>query len=58
LPALLEDIDLDTRQRMFFQQNGAPAHWNRRVTYHLDLTFSGRWIGRGEPVSWCPRLVP
>ncbi|KYN18102.1 hypothetical protein ALC57_09610 [Trachymyrmex cornetzi] len=47
LPALLEDIDLDTRQRMFFQQDGAPAHWSRRVRNHLDLTFPGRWIGRG-----------
>jgi len=25
LPALLEDIDLDTRQRMFFQQDSASA---------------------------------
>jgi hypothetical protein len=55
LPALLEDIDLDTRQRMFFQQDGAPAHWSRIVRNHLNLTFPGRWIGRGGPVSWCPR---
>jgi len=55
LPALLEDIDLDTRQHMFFQQDGAPAHWSRRVRYHLDFTFSGKWIGRSESVSWCPR---
>jgi len=46
----IEDIDLNTRQRMFFQQNGAPAHWSRRVKYHLDLTFPSRWIGRGGPV--------
>ncbi|KYN11774.1 hypothetical protein ALC57_16052, partial [Trachymyrmex cornetzi] len=42
------------RQRMFFQ-DGAPAHWSRRIRNHLDLTFPGRWIGRGGPVSWCPR---
>jgi len=55
LPALLKDINLDTRQCMFFQQDSAPTHWNRRVRYHLELTFPGRWIGRGGPVSWCPR---
>jgi len=49
LPALLEDIDLDTRQRMFFHQDGAPAHWSR-VRYHLDLTFPDKWIGRGRPM--------
>jgi len=33
LPALIEDIDLDTRQHMFFQQDGATA--SRRVRYHI-----------------------
>lgn len=51
----LEDINLDIRQRMFFQQDSAPAHWSRRVRYHLDLTFSGRSIGCDGWVSWCPR---
>ncbi|KYN15046.1 hypothetical protein ALC57_12735, partial [Trachymyrmex cornetzi] len=40
-----------TRQRMFFRQDGASAHWSRN---HLDLTFPGRWIGRGGPVSKTP----
>ncbi|KYN27435.1 hypothetical protein ALC57_03144 [Trachymyrmex cornetzi] len=35
--------------------DGALAHGSRRVRNHLDLTFPGRWIGRGGPVSWCPR---
>jgi len=55
LPTLFEDIDLNTRQRIFFQQDSAPAYWSRRLRYHLNLTFPGRWIGRGGPVSWCPR---
>jgi len=50
LLVLLEDID--TRQRMFFQQDD--AHWNKRVRY-LDLTFLGKRIEYGGPVSWCPR---
>jgi len=48
---LFEDIDLDIRQRMFFQ--GWPAHWSRRVRYYL--TFPDRWIGRGRPILWCIR---
>lgn len=55
LPELLEEIDLYTRQRMFFQHDGAPAHWSKRVRHHLDLTIPARWIGRSGPVSWCPR---
>jgi len=56
LSVLLEGFDVDTRQHIFFQQDDAPAHWNRRVTYHLDLTFPDRWIGRGGvAVSWYPR---
>jgi len=46
---------LEHKTSMFFQQDSAPAHWSRRVRYHLDLIFPGRWIGRGGPVSWCPR---
>ncbi|KYN19186.1 hypothetical protein ALC57_08485 [Trachymyrmex cornetzi] len=38
-----------------FNQDREPANWSRRVRNHLDLTFPGRTIGRGGPVSRCHR---
>lgn len=55
LPLLLEDIPLDVRQGMWFQQDGAPPHFYREVTTFLNEIFPNRWIGRGGPVHWCPR---
>lgn len=55
LPPLLEDVPLATRMRIFFQHDGAPAHFSRLVTQYLNVTFPERWIGRNGPVSWPPR---
>lgn len=55
LPGLLEDIPLDIRQHLWFQHDGAPAHFSVDVQEHLNATFGGRWIGRGGPVAWPPR---
>lgn len=55
LPELLEDVPLALRTRMWFQHDGAPAHYGRDVRVHLDAYFAGRWIGRGSPVAWPPR---
>lgn len=55
LPILLEDLDLGTRQQMWFQQDGAPPHWAHVVRNHLNATFGRRWIGRDGPVHWPPR---
>lgn len=55
LPILLENLDLDTRRRMWFQQDGAPAHWARVVRNHLNEAFGRRWIGRDGPTRWPPR---
>lgn len=41
--------------RVFYQQDGAPAHYSRLVCEYLDTTFPNRWIGRGGPVAWPPR---
>jgi hypothetical protein len=45
LPRLLEDISLDTREHMFFQQDGAPAHNAIIVRQKLNEMFPNRWIG-------------
>src|SRR5580765_6641648 len=58
---MLEDIPLARLVDMYFQQDGAPPHYSRLVTEHLNLTFPGRWIGRGGPINWparSPDLTP
>ena len=39
----------------FYQQDGAPAHYNRDVRMYLDETLPGRWIGRRGAVELAPR---
>ena len=51
LPLLLEEVPLDKGMRMVFQHDGAPAHYSRLVTHHLNLTFPERGIGRGGRVQ-------
>lgn len=55
LPEYLENIPLHTRQRYWFQQDGAPVHFHRAVSTFLDEHYPNRWIGRGGPVTWPPR---
>lgn len=54
-PQLLEDINLETMQRMWLQQDGAPPHYSRIVREFLDRRFPERWIGRGSNVNWPAR---
>lgn len=49
------DISLLLRQRVMFQNDGAPCHYAKTVRNYLDLTYPGRWIGRGGPIAWAPR---
>lgn len=55
LPVLLEELNLQLRQTMWFQQDGCPAHFSRAARTVLDGQFPGRWIGRGGPVNWPAR---
>ncbi|GFX97851.1 uncharacterized protein TNCV_4905021 [Trichonephila clavipes] len=57
LPQLLRDeqISASTQQTMWFQHDGAPAHFSGDVRYYLDVTFGQQWIGRGGPVRWPAR---
>lgn len=47
LPVLLEDLPLGLRDRMWFQHDGAPAHFTARTRDHLDTNFHNKWIGSG-----------
>lgn len=56
LPVLLQDLDLDTRARMWFQQDGAPPHRSGVAVNHLNNVFANRWIGLRSPIrEWPPR---
>lgn len=61
LPILLEDVPLETRRNLWFQQDGCPAHYSREVQEFLNLQFPYRWIGRGSLFPWparSPDLTP
>ena len=49
------------QKRMYFQQDGAPAHYSLQVREWLDKKFPNRWIGRRGPIEWparSPDLTP
>ena len=55
LPELLDDVPLVLLRDVFYQHDGAPAHFTWNVRQHLDTEYGARWIGRGGPVQWPPR---
>lgn len=63
LPELLDNahVPIGIRARMWFQHDGAPAHFSRIVQDHLNQQFPARWIGRGGAIRWparSPDLTP
>jgi transposase len=55
----LDDLGLDTE--IWFQQDGAPAHYATIIRQHLDNVFPGHWIGRRGTIDWparSPDLTP
>lgn len=57
----IEELPLETRISMFFQQDGAPPHAFHKARHFLDRHFPGKWIGRMGPVQWparSPDLTP
>lgn len=51
----LRQLPLVRRMLMWFQQDGAPAHYALSVREILNHEFGANWIGRAGPVSWPPR---
>lgn len=51
----LDDMPLDIRIRLWYQQDGAPPHNGRHITEWLTTHFRNQWIGNRGPVSWPPR---
>ncbi|GFX77038.1 uncharacterized protein TNCV_1072381 [Trichonephila clavipes] len=52
LPVLLQSVPANIKARMWFQHDGAPAHFSADVRSALDTAYTGRYIGRGGPVNW------
>lgn len=55
LDDLLEEVPLGVLRTMWFQLDGAPAHFSARVRTVLNRSFPDRWMGRGGPIAWPPR---
>ena len=55
LPELLRGVPDAVRNRMWFQHDGAPAHYHNDVRNYLNATLGNRWIGRGGPIEWPAR---
>ena len=47
--------DLNTNSEIWFQQDGAPAHYHNEVVGYLNDVFPGHWIGRRGEIEWPPR---
>lgn len=57
-PAVRDRADI---QDMWFQQDGAPAHYSNLARRWLDEKFSNQWMGRRGEVEWparSPDLTP
>lgn len=57
----LDDLPLNRRQKLWFQQDGATAHYALIVRNNLNRKFGYQWIGRGGPRTWparSPDLTP
>jgi len=57
LPVLLEDLPLELRHNMWFQQDGAPPHFALQAQNSAVELFHDRTIGRGRLLTrpWPPR---
>ena len=45
-----ERLSLNEKNRIIFQQDGAPAYYSRRVRDILDKKFQIKWLSKGGPM--------
>jgi hypothetical protein len=55
LPGLLEDVPLNVRRHLIFQQDGAPAHNSLIVRRYLERAFPGRHMTTHGQIKWPAR---
>jgi len=61
LPDILDEVPLDVRGQIIYQNDGCPAHTRITVRDFLNDQFPERWIGRNGPILWparSPDLTP
>lgn len=51
----LQNITGDAFENVWFQQDGAPAHYATTTRNFLNQTFINKWIGRRGQIEWPPR---
>lgn len=51
----LENVPLSRLRKLWFQQDGASAHFALVVRNWIEQHFPNRWIGRRGPVEWAAR---
>lgn len=52
---LINNLPADLRNNLWWQQDGAPAHFALPVRDYLNTQYPNCWIGRRGPVAWPPR---
>lgn len=55
LQDLLDELPLQYRGGMWFQQDGCSSHTSHVARNVLNVMFPGRWIGKYGPVPWPAR---
>jgi len=56
-----DNIPLSISNKIYFMQDGAPAHYSLTVRDYLDERFPEKWIGRRGSIAWparSPDLTP
>lgn len=51
----IDNLPLDLRINLWWQHDGAPAHYALLVQNFLNNNYGNCWIGRGGPITWPPR---
>lgn len=51
----LDDVNLEARNGIYFQQDGAPPHQFHEVRMLLERLFQDRWLATNGPIRWPPR---
>lgn len=57
----MDTIPLYNRQKLYFQQDGAPPHNAANVVDCLNTNFGEQWLGNNGPIRWparSPDLTP
>jgi hypothetical protein len=57
LPALLENVPLQTWQQMFYQHDGAQPHCSLVLRQYLNHEFPNQWIGHGSEQNRPPQSL-